>query len=270
VSVIEVPELRIELAPAAAAIERAGRRVAELFTHAEEPDRGVRGLEWTLGGLAAHLAARTQLFAAYLAETATPEGEIAGIADENRRHIRERRDRPLAAQIEEMRSNVSSFVASTRGKLGADPFPWYSELTLDVATASGLLLGELVVHGLDAARTLRRPWAIAANDARTITRAAAVLAPWYVDAEATHGDRSTYRVSVRGGPVFRIRIDDGTASVEPADGDADCTIRADPAALLLVSYGRISRWRAAATGKLVATGRRPWRALRFDRSFLPP
>jgi uncharacterized protein (TIGR03083 family) len=270
VSVTEVPELRIELAPAAAAIERAGRRVAELFSHVDEPDRGVRGLEWSLGDLATHLAARTQLFAAYLAGTATPEGEIAGIAEENARHIRERRDRPLADQIEEMRSNVASFVATTRGKLGADPFPWYSELTLDVARASGLLLGELVVHGLDAARTLGRPWPIAANDARTIIRAAAVLAPWYVDAEATRGDRSTYRVSVRGGPVFRIRIDDGTASVEPADGDADCTIRADPAALLLVSYGRISRWRAAATGKLVATGRRPWRALRFDRSFLPP
>jgi uncharacterized protein (TIGR03083 family) len=184
-----MPELRIELAPAAAAIERAGRRVAELFTHAEEPDRGVRGLEWTLGHLATHLAARTQLFAAYLAGTATPEGEIAGIAEENRRHIRERRDRPFAAQMEEMRSNVSSFVATTRGKLGTDPFPWYSELTLDVATASGLLLGELLVHGLDAARTLGRPWPIAANDARTIIRAAAALAPWYVDTEATRGDR---------------------------------------------------------------------------------
>jgi len=270
VSVTEVPELRIELAPAAAAIERAGRRVAELLSHAEEQERGVRGLEWTLGDLAAHLAARTQLFATYLAGTATPQGEIAGIAEENLRLIGERRDRPLADQVEDMRSNLSSFVATTRGKLGADPFPWYSELTLDVATASGLLLGELVVHGLDAARTLERPWPIAATDARTIIRAAAVLAPWYVDAEATRGDRSTYRVSVRGGPVFRIRIDDGTASVEPADGDADCTIRADPAALLLVSYGRIRWWRAAATGKLVATGRRPWRALRFERSFLPP
>jgi uncharacterized protein (TIGR03083 family) len=270
VSVTEVPELRIELAPAAGAIEQAGRRVAELLSHAEEPDRGVPGLDWTLGDLAAHLAARTQLFTAYLAGTTRPEGEIARIAEENGRHIRERRDRPFADQVEEMRSNVSSFVATTRGKLGADPFPWYSELTLDVATASGLLLGELVVHGLDAARTLGRPWPIAANDARTIIRAAAALAPWYVDPEATRGDRSTYRVSVRGGPVFRVRVDDGTASVERADGDADCTIRSDPVALVLVSYGRISRWRAAATGKLVATGRRPWRALRFDRSFLPP
>jgi uncharacterized protein (TIGR03083 family) len=270
VSVTEVPELRIELAPAAQAVERAGRRLAELLSHVEDADLGVRGLEWTLGELVAHLAARTRLFSAYLAGTATPEGEIAGIATENQRHIRERRNRPVADQVEELRSNVASFVATTRGKLGADPFPWYSGLTLEVATASGLLLGELVVHGLDAARALGRPWPIARNDARTIIRAAAVLAPWYVDAEATRGDRTTYRVAVRGGPVFRVRIDDGTASVEPEDGEADCTIRADPVGLLLVSYGRLSRWRAAATGSLVATGRRPWRALAFDRSFFNP
>jgi len=184
--------------------------------------------------------------------------------------IRERGDRPVHELVQELRSNVASFVATTHGKLGADPFPWYSGVTLDVATAAGVLLGELVVHGYDAARTLGRPWPIAGNDARTIVRASTTLAPWYVDPDATRGDRTTCRVAVRGGPEFRVRIEDGTASVEPAHGDADCTIRADAAALVLLSYGRIDRWRAAATGKVVATGRRPWRALRFDRSFRSP
>ena len=268
-SVTQVPELRIELAPVAEAIERAGRRLAELLSTVEEPDPGVRGLEWTLGDLIAHLAARTERFAAYLSGEATPQGEIAGTADENQRDVRERHDRPPVELVEDLRSNVASFVATTHGKLGSDPFPWYSGVTLDVATASGLLLAELLVHGYDAARTLGSPWPIAGNDARTAIRAAATLAPWYVDPEATRGDRTTYRIAVRGGPAFRVRIDDGTASIEPAEGDADCTIRADPVALVLLSYGRIDRWRAAATGKLVATGRRPWRALRFDRSFLP-
>lgn len=269
-SVTEVPELRIELAPVAEAIERAGRRLAELLSTVEEPDRGVRRLEWTLGDLVAHLAARTGRFAAYLSGGTTPQGEIAGTAEENQRDIRDHRGRLLVELVEELRLNVASFVATTHGKLGADPFPWYSGVMLDVATASGLLLGELVVHGFDAARALGRPWSIAANDARTVIRAAATLAPWYVDPEATRGDRTTYRIAVRGGPAFRVRIDDGGAAIEPADGDADCTIRADPVALVLLSYGRIDRWRAAARGKLVATGRRPWRALRFDRSFLPP
>jgi len=269
-SVTEIPELRIELAPAAEAVERAGRRLADLLSAAEEPERDVRGLEWTLHELVAHLAARSGRFAAYLSGTAVPECEIAGIAEENRRDVGERRGRPVADLVEELRSNVANFVGTTHGKLGADPFPWNSGVTLDVATGTGLMLAELVVHGFDAARTLGRPWPIASADARTIIRASATLAPWYVDPQATRGDRTTYRIAVRGGPAFRVRIDDGTASIEPAEGDADCTIRADAATLVLLSYGRIDRWRAAAKGRLVATGRRPWRALRFDRAFLAP
>ena len=269
-SVTGVPALRIELGPAAEAIGRAGRRLADLLANLDEPDRGVRGLEWTLGELVAHVAARSGRFAAYLSGAAVPEGEIAGIAEENRRDVRDRRERPLADMVEELRSSVSSFVATTHGKLGADPLPWYSGVTLDVATASGLLLGELIVHGHDAAVTLGSPWPIAGNDARTVVRAMATLAPWYVDPDATRGDHTTYRVVVRGGPEFRVRVDDGTASIEPAEGDADCTIRAEPSALVLVLYGRITQWRGVARGRFFATGRRPWRALRFARSFLPP
>jgi hypothetical protein len=32
----------------------------------------------------------------------------------------------------------------------------------------------------------------------------------------------------------------------------------------------MSRWRAAATGKLFAGGRRPWKAISFGRAFRPP
>jgi uncharacterized protein (TIGR03083 family) len=268
--VTELPELRIDLARAAEAIGRVGRRLANLLQDPVAADRPVKGLEWTMADLTAHLAARTSRFAAYLAGTAAPRVEIADIGPENDRDIAERRGRPYADLVAELRDGVGAFVATTRGKLGSDPFPWYSGITLDVATASGLLLGELVVHGFDAGRTLGVDWPIGAQDARTIVRAAATLAPWYVDPEQTRGERTTYRLSVRGGPVFRIRVDDGTASVEPAEGPADCTIHADPATLVLVAYGRVGRLRAGVRGKLLATGRRPWRALRFDRSFLPP
>jgi hypothetical protein len=96
------------------------------------------------------------------------------------------------------------------------------------------------------------------------------LAPLYVDPEATRDVSVTFRIAVRGGPAFRIRFADGAATVEAAAGDADATIRADPVSLALLSYGRVSKWRALGTGKLFATGRRPWAALDFDRYFLPP
>ena len=270
VSVTEFPDLRIDLAPVAEAVGRVGRRLVDMLSEVGEPGRPVKGLEWTLLELAAHLAARSGRFAAYLAGTAVPQGEVSGATAENLADIRDRRDVAFTDLVEELRTNLDAFVGTTRGKLGSDPVPWYSGIVLDVAAVSGLLLGELVVHGFDAARTLDRPWPIASEHARTIVRAAATLAPWYVDPERTRGEHVTYRLSVRGGPAFRIRVDDGTASVEPAEGPADCTIRADPATLVLLVYGRIGRTRAAVRGKLLVTGRRAWRALRFERSFLAP
>jgi uncharacterized protein (TIGR03083 family) len=266
---VAVPaELRIDVAPAAEAVERAGRRVVELLRRAD-PERPTVGLEWSIGELAAHLAARTELFAGYLAGTASPQGEIREIGANNERQVREAADVPFEVRVERIGEHVDAFVRGTRGRLGTDPYPWYSGLTLDVATGTGIALAELLVHGHDAARTMRRPWPIAADDARTILRASFVLAPWYVDPTRASGT-TTYRILVRGGPRVRFRIADGAGSVEPVDGPADCAVRADPVALLLVSYGRTSRWRAAATGGLFATGRRPWRALAFSKAFLPP
>ena len=266
----EIPELRIALGPAAEAVNRAGRRLVELIASADDPATPVQGLAWTLQELAAHLAARTERFSATLSGDAMPDDALADMAAENEREILARSDRPLEDHVDAFHSNVASFVGTTKGKLAADPFPWYPGVTVDVATGTGLLLAELLVHGFDVARTLDRRWTIGEADARTVVRASAIVAPHYVDAEAARGVCSTYRFRVRGGPTFRIRIEDGTASTLPSDGEADCTIRARPAALVLVSYGRLGPWRAALTGKLLASGRRPWRAATFDRMFRSP
>jgi hypothetical protein len=270
VSLTQVPELRIELGPAAQAVERAGRHVSDLLERQDDPGRGVTGLEWSIAETAAHLAGRTGRLAAYLAGSATPDGPVSVIATENDGDVRERASRRLDDLVEELRGNVAAFVAGTRGRLGPDPYPWYAGRTIDVATATGLLLGELDIHGFDVARTVGAPWQIPAADGRTILRAAVPLAPLYVDPEATRGVSVAFRIAVRGGPAFRIRFDDGTATVEAAAGQADATIRADPVSLTLLSYGRVTKWRALGTGKLFATGRRPWAALDFDRYFLPP
>lgn len=268
--IVQPEDLRIDLAPAAEAYGHAGRRLVDLLHQVPDPAEPAKGLRWTLGDLTAHVAARTALFAGYLAGTAIPEGEIADIAANNDRQIRESRDVPFETHVELIGASVASFVETTRGRLASDPYPWYSGMTLDVATGTGIALAEVLVHGFDAARSIGRRWAISAEDARTILRASFVLAPRYVNPRRTSSRHSTYRVLVRGGPRLRFRIDGGTGSLEGAEGPADCTIRADPVAMLLVSYGRTTKWRAAATGKLLPGGRKPWRALSFGRSFLPP
>lgn len=268
---MEIPtDLRIDLGPTAEAVERARRGLTELIRAIEDPGREALGLEWTVGQLAAHLVARTGLLATFLTGEATPQGETADIAAENDRMLRELEGRSMHELAGAVEANVTAFVGATRGCLGSDPFPWYSGLTLDVATGAGILLTELQVHAFDLARSIGARWKIPAAHARTILRASAVLAPRYVDPEAARGVSTVYRIDVRGGPRFRIAFDEGAASIEPAEGPADCTIHADPVALVLVAFGRRSRWWAIARGKLLASGRKPWRALAFDRLFLAP
>lgn len=265
-----IPELRIDLGPAAEAVSRAGRRLGDLLRTVPDPAAPTRGLTWTLGELTAHLAARTGLFAGYIAGTALPEGAIEEIAAHNERQIREREHVAFETNVDAIAASVEAFVAATRGRLGSDPYPWYSGLTLDVATGAGIALAELLVHGYDVARTLRRRWPIAAEDARMIVKASLALAPRYLDRDAARDADVTYRLSIRGLAPVRLRIADQTLTVLPPGPEADCTIRATPAAFVLLGYGRIGTWRAAITGTVVATGRRPWLALRFGRYLLPP
>jgi putative sterol carrier protein len=68
-----------------------------------------------------------------------------------------------------------------------------------------------------------------------------------------------------------LSFDRGAVTVAPKDGQrADCVINADPASFLLVGYGRASQWGPIMRGKLLAAGRKPWRALRFNSLLVNP
>ncbi|HSJ50669.1 MAG TPA: maleylpyruvate isomerase N-terminal domain-containing protein [Actinomycetota bacterium] len=265
-----LPLLRIDLAPAAEALGRVGRRLVEALRAVRDPMVPVPGLDWTLGELTAHLAARTAAFAGYLDGSVTPEGEIADLASLNARQIEESREVPFETQVELVAASVAAFVETTKGRLGGDPYPWHSSLVLDVATGTGIALAELLVHGHDVGRATRRPWPIDADDARTALKASIVLAPQYLDRSAARGKEVTFRLSVRGLAPVRLRIADDALEVLPPGTPADATILARPVPLLLVSFGRLSRWRAFASGGVLPWGRKPWLAATFDRYFRSP
>ena len=53
-------------------------------------------------------------------------------------------------------------------------------------------------------------------------------------------------------------------------GAIDVHISGDPAALLLVFYGREPQWRHIATGRMLAWGCKPWLALTLTSRFHKP
>jgi hypothetical protein len=136
-------------------------------------------------------------------------------------------------------------------------------LTVDQVVC--VLLGELLVHGFDLATTLDRPWPIGRSEANLVAAGSLAILPQFVDERAARGAGVAYELRLRGGPRVVVRIDHGTLSVEPGHPGArvDARISADPAAFLLVGYGRAGQWGAIARGRLLAWGRKPWTAFRF-------
>jgi hypothetical protein len=137
---------------------------------------------------------------------------------------------------------------------------------MDLTAITSAMLGELLVHGLDAARGLGRRWPIAGDDARLVHAGVAELVPHYVDPAATKGVRVGIEVRIRGGPRYVVRIGDGSAQIEATPtAPIDCWISAEPVTFLLVNYQRIGRGRPLVTGKIFAGGRKPWLAARLSR-----
>jgi hypothetical protein len=128
-------------------------------------------------------------------------------------------------------------------------------------------LGELLVHGWDIATTLGRPWAIGRDEANIVARGVLPVLPMVVDPAAAAGVSLAYELSLRGGgPRVLIRVQTGASrSSQSSRGRRPiCRISADPAAFLLVSYGRVGQLGPILRGQLIAWGRRPWAALRLN------
>ncbi len=137
-------------------------------------------------------------------------------------------------------------------------------------TMAAALLGELVIHGLDIARAVRMPWPVSRPDALHVIAGVMTMVPGYLDRRRAAGLRVSYELRLRGGPRYRIAIDDGEAEVSGPGPAADCWISADPAAFLLVGYGRSGQWSQIARGKLIAGGRKPWLGFAFGQLITGP
>lgn len=256
-------------------LARAAGRVAELFRSAPAPDRRVPGSEWTVGDVAAHLASGVDAYAGYLAGSTEPRADVSdlpggSLAASNAANLATVADRDVDRLAGQIRSGAGGLVAAVAGRDGPEPVFWHGR-TVALSTFLASAVAELLVHGLDVARALRRPWPIEREDARLVDLALVPLLPLLVHPERAKGVTATYELRFRGGGRATLAFRDGDldASVGAAER-ADCRIGADPVAFLLVAYGRRSQWSAIAGGRLTAWGRRPWLALRLTGMLVTP
>lgn len=254
----------IDLAAARFALGAAAARAEVLIASMGDSTLPARGLDWTLGETAAHLVADIRRFLDMVLGRVVPEGGVERVAAVNAAHLDEVVERDPAALARLFSAAVRDFLIRTREHAGSDPVGWYGGHQINVAATTCLVLGEVIVHGHDMARTTGTPWSIDRHEANLVLDGATWTLPSMVDPEGSRGVRATYEVRVRGGSRVVVRFHDGALTVEPGkQPGVDCHISADPVALLLVGYGRSGQWGEIARGKLVAWGRKPWLGPKF-------
>jgi hypothetical protein len=132
---------------------------------------------------------------------------------------------------------------------------------------AGMCLNELVVHGVDLARTQDSPVVIPDDAAyhsllATSTLAGFALTPW------ARTRRMVFGYAAKGHPPIVIALDRGTVTVDHDTSRlVDAWFGGTAPDLLLASYHRVGTARALRTLRL--RGRRPYLALLADKAFEP-
>jgi hypothetical protein len=276
------PEIRPEIRPnheqTLVALRGAVTRSARLWRRVADSDAPVPGLDWTAGETAAHVIgdlrdyteALTRFAKGYVTHAdRAPESPTMLSAKVNARHLEavpERNLHRLARLLEESAARYLEVAAVVDADV---PILTPNGLMIDAATMTGLLLGEQLIHSLDIARATDRMWSINADDALLVIPAVLTVAPSYLR-PASARRRISFELRMRGGPRYRLAVQDGSVIATVAGGRTDCVITADPVAFLMIGYGRTSPWSPILRGKIRPGGRKPWRAMRFGTLLSSP
>lgn len=252
------------------ALGEATPRLTELLRSVSSP-RAVAVGDWSTGDVASHLAHSFALHKGMVAGAGPPVPQLGDVAGYFEHHLFAHLERDcvlLAARIDEL---LLEFLDAARARPDEEPVPWYGGVPLSASSLACVLLGEVLVHGFDVGRAEKAPWDIPAHEARLLIDGLLPVLPMYVNEDAAHNLKATYALQVRGGSRAHLMFEGGRLTVDgPKERRIDCTISAEPVTFALLAYGRVGPHAAAARGKVIAWGRRPWLGLRFAKLFDTP
>ncbi|GAA2597218.1 maleylpyruvate isomerase N-terminal domain-containing protein [Actinomadura fulvescens] len=266
------------------ALAETGDRFAELLDAASRS--GARAtVHWSVADTAAHVLTLARSYTHLLdPEGVTapfPESAAAGLVEATTVDTVHRFNEALLSEFTErdprelgrlIRADIDQILRSSDGEDPARAVAWLGGSEVPLAGVLAHLLNELQIHGRDIALSVRSPWKVAPEEAGLFLDLFLVGVTHYGYGRLLdgHGPAPEGRVAVE----FRSRhttpvvmvLTDGFVTVEKPGGPADVRLWFDPVTLNLMLFGRISKLRAALTGKVVVRGgRRPWTLPSFLR-----
>ncbi|MFC4081406.1 maleylpyruvate isomerase N-terminal domain-containing protein [Amycolatopsis samaneae] len=255
------------------ALPQAGARFADLVLTAHDPATRVTA-DWSVVETTAHVGFIALMYRVMVRggdeplplpalTTSIKQARTDTVADMNTLALREYPERDPVRLSEKLRTDIAEILRRSEGIDPERPVSWLGGALVPVAGVLAHLLNELLIHGLDIARAIGVPWPIRAVDEALffdlflvgMTRNSvgtllddAVPSPRRIAVEfrSAHTD-----------PVV-MALQHGHVTIEEPDGASDVRLSFDPAVLVPMMFGRVSRARAVLTRKVVIGGPRPW------------
>ncbi|MDQ3641125.1 MAG: maleylpyruvate isomerase family mycothiol-dependent enzyme [Actinomycetota bacterium] len=263
----------VDWAAAQRAVAEAGPRLTSLLRSVRKPEAPALG-EWNLGQVAVHVSLVTDAVWAMTRGGGDLIADVWDLSALSQVLVEGEGPRTPAEMADRIDASVGGFLAAAEAAGEDSSHSWLIQGTeMPLSTLTCQVLNELTVHGLDIARAEGVPWPIDSGHAALILQgflfpALHTLGRAMVVQEKAGNVHARFEVRLRGDGRAWLHFSKGDLSVEASpQGPVDCHLSVDPAAFLLVAWGRTSQWPAIARGQLMAWGRKPWLGLQM-RSWL--
>lgn len=267
------------------ALRLAGDRFADLVVDLDPSAPATA--DWTVADTVAHVTAIAEFYtelvdgSAFGASRPDLVDAIATVTVDTLSELNARKlagcaSRDVDELITRLRAAIETVLDRTLTADPATPLPWLGGSMVPIGGVLAHLVNELHVHGWDIAKATRSRWDIPQGEAALffelflvgiIRCGLGVL----LDGGGAPRDRPiavTFR-SQYTSPVTAV-LERGEVRIRDEAGPVDVRVRFDPATLNLMLFHRTSQLRAALTGAVVISGRRPWLIAPFLRTVRLP
>lgn len=256
------------------AVRTMAHRFARLASQASDPRLEVKPTPgWSILDVLGHVAmepSRYEQLALGKGSWPARAADLPAFNAEQIRTLPTRKPVELARKLIADTENLLSTIASFGTHAPMMNFDGNQRVRAD--RALGTLLAEFIVHGHDVAQTIGAPWPIEPSHVPIVLQGTHQVMPGWINPDTAPDHTVTFQLRLRKLDLrHTYAIERGQLHIDPDERNAvDLHISAEPVTWLLLSYGRISQWRAALTGRVLTWGRKPWLATKFATFFYPP